>query len=1072
MQVAILGPLEVRDGDGAPLQVAGGRLRALLIRLALDAGRPVPVPVLVDAVWGDTPPAEAANALQTLVSRLRRALRGAALIAQGPGGYRIGIEDGDVDARRFEARAAEGSAALRGGDPQRAAEILREALAMWRGPALADAGEFAEADVAKLHDLRREAIIERIDADLALGNAAEVVGELDALAGEHPLNERLAGLQMRALATAGRQADALGVYERLRTRLADELGVDPSAELQATHVALLRGQFTPAAAAYHDRQRTNLRAQLTSFVGRDDEVARIGKSLELNRLVTLVGPGGAGKTRLAGEAAARIAETATDGVWLVELASLTDSADLPQTILGSLGIREAHLLDRRAQLTARDAITRLRDMLADKHTLLILDNCEHLLDGCARLADELLARCPDLRILTTSREPLGITGEVLLAVAPLGQPAPDAAPAEAMSFPSVRLFADRAAAARPGFEVDEHTAPTVIRIVRRLDGLPLAIELAAARLRTLPLAEVADRLSDRFRLLTGGSRTALPRHRTLRAVVDWSWDLLTPCERLLAERLAVFPAGATRASASAVCADADVPESDVPELLASLVDKSLLAPVSDGTRLRMLETIREYGTERLAERAELASTRARHADYFAELLRDAQPHLISGDQLPWFELLAAERDNILAAQRFRCDSGDADGALEIGVSLAGFAMLRGNHADVPMLVDDALRVPGWHDTDLRHLAEALHTLHTVMGSAPTDPGDRSSVLSAMNEISVKLENVRLDRHPLVALLRVGLAYFSGDAVRADRYAQEALASDDAWTEASVLMLRASLAENEGDVATMRDAAGSALAQFRRLGERWGTASTLRAMAMLHTLDGDLDAAEDAFGEALELMAQLGSRDDEGFIRIRLAELRMRRGDFDGAREQARLARAAAEENGSVAESLFAQSVSAAVEREAGNRIEARRLHEQSLRQSEALAAGDPRNTHARAIVFTGSVSVASEDERFADAHACASQALEAAVQSRDKPLIAAVGVALADLAAREGEPASSAWLLGAAAALRGAEDPTALDVARLTAELADRLGTDAFEGAYGQGRAMSHDDVLALFERFARQRVG
>jgi predicted ATPase/DNA-binding SARP family transcriptional activator len=1072
VQVAILGPLEVRDGSGAPLEVAGGRLRALLIRLVLDAGRPVPAPVLIDAVWGDEPPAEAANALQTLVSRLRRALGRAALITQGPGGYRLGIEDGDVDAPRFEARVAEGTAALRDGDPQRAARILRDALAMWRGPALADAGSFAEAYAAKLDDQRLMATIERIDADLALGNAGDVVGELDALAGEHPLHERLAGLQMRALATAGRQAEALGVYERVRARLADELGVDPSPELQATHVDLLRGRFAPTAPEHRDRgRRTNLRAQLTSFVGRDDDVAGIGKSLELNRLVTLVGPGGAGKTRLASEAAARIVDTAADGVWLVELASLTDPGDLPQTILGSLGIREAHLLDHRAQLTARDATTRLRDMLADKQTLLILDNCEHLLDGCARLADDLLARCPALRILTTSREPLGITGEVLLAVSPLGQPAPGVAPADAMSFPSVRLFADRAAAARPGFEIDEQTAPAAVQIVRRLDGLPLAIELAAARLRTLPLTEIAERLSDRFRLLTGGSRTALPRHRTLQAVVDWSWDLLTAHERLLAERLAVFPAGATRASASAVCADGDVPEADVPDLLASLVDKSLLTPVADGTRLRMLETIREYGTERLAERTELERARARHAEYFAGLLRAAQPHLISADQLPWFELLAAERDNILAAQRYCCDCGDADGALEIGVSLAGFAMLRGAHADVPMLLDDALAVPGGDDVDLRLVGEALHTMNSVMGTAHADGGDRTSAVAALGEMSVKLENVRVDRHPLVGLLRVGLAFFAGDMARADRYADEALASGGAWAAASVLMLRASLAENAGDVATMRTAADSAIAQFRQLGERWGTASTLRAMAMLHILDGELEAAEEAFGEALQLMAELGSRDDEGFIRIRLAELRMRRGDLDGAREQSRLAYAAAEATGSMNELLFGLSVSAAIEREAGNFGEARRLHARALRHSETLGRGNPLYPHALAAVATVSVGFASADGRFDEAHACARGALEAATDSRDNPLIAAVGVALADLAAREGDLAMAVQLLGAAARLRGAEDPTALDVARLTRDLTAALGADGFGAAYGAGRAHSHEDAIALFERFAGGRA-
>ena len=383
-----------------------------------------------------------------------------------------------------------------------------------------------------------------------------------------------------------------------------------------------------------------MRAQLTSFVGREDDVARVLKALGQYRLVTLVGPGGTGKTRLAAEVAAVAAVAAaggsdgtsadaddvSDGVWLAELASVTDPADVPQSVLNSIGLREPRLLlDGPQRAGNRDARTRLLDGLADAHALLVLDNCEHLIDACAHLADELLSHCPGLRIVATSREPLGITGESLLSIAPLSQPMPGVSAQEAVGFPAVRLFAERAAAVSPGFEVTDETVALVIDIVRRLDGLPLAIELAAARLRTLPLAEIARRLNDRFRLLTGGSRTALPRHRTLRAVVEWSWDLLTPEERLLAERFAVFPAGATPDAVAVVCAGpggpatgavrATVDPADVDDLLSSLVDKSLLQPVREapgeaareagGTRLRMLETVREYGSEQLAGRGEL-----------------------------------------------------------------------------------------------------------------------------------------------------------------------------------------------------------------------------------------------------------------------------------------------------------------------------------------------------------------------------------------------------------------------------------------------------------------------------------
>jgi DNA-binding SARP family transcriptional activator len=453
--VGVLGPLEVEQ-DGRRVTIGGGRLRALLARLALDAGRPVTSGRLVDAVWEQELPADHVHSLQSLVSRLRRTLGDADLVTPTPGGYTLQAE---VDAHRFERLAGEGAAVLAAGDPEHAARLLREALGLWRGPALADIAEyrFAAAAAARLEDLRLAALAGRIDADLALGRGERLVPELEALSAEHPLHERIAAQLISALYAAGRQADALAAYERVRARLADELGVPPSPELQAAHLAVLRGESAPRAAA-----RTNLTAPVTSFVGREREIEQIGALLERSRLVTLAGPGGAGKTRLAREAVAGWVDRVADGVWMVELAPVTAEVEVVPAVLGALGLRDAAIGDR--PLAARDSLERLLDVLADREAILVLDNCEHLIAAAAELVDRLLGECPQLRVVATSREALAIAGESLAPVPPLGLPAPGASAEEAVAHPAVRLFEDRAAAALPGFAVDQGTVAAVVEI--------------------------------------------------------------------------------------------------------------------------------------------------------------------------------------------------------------------------------------------------------------------------------------------------------------------------------------------------------------------------------------------------------------------------------------------------------------------------------------------------------------------------------------------------------------------------------------------------------------------------------
>jgi predicted ATPase/DNA-binding SARP family transcriptional activator len=1047
VRVAILGALEVHDDGGAPVAVAGTRLRGLITRLALAGGQPVSTGALADAVWDCAPPAELANALQTLVSRARRALGGAATVEQSAAGYRLAVGPDDVDALRFERLVAEGDVA--------------GALSLWRGPALADAGDFAAPFARRLEELRLEATVTFLTREVDGGRAAARAGELEALVARHPLDEKLTGLLMRALAATGRQADAVAAYAALRTRLADELGLDPGPQLRAVHLEVLRGEITAPPAA---RARTNLRAQLTSFVGREDEVARVRKSLDSYRLVTLVGPGGAGKTRLAAEVAAAARDDAAggtpdgnwpDGIWMAELASVTDAADVPKAVLGSIGLRESRLLpDGTQRATSRDARTRLLEGLADARALLVLDNCEHLIDACAHLADALLAHGPGLRIVATSREPLGITGESLFVVPPLGE------------APAVRLFDDRAAAVSPDFTLDADTRPLVTDIVSRLDGLPLAIELAAARLRTLPLAEISRRLHDRFRLLTGGSRTALPRHRTLRAVVEWSWELLTPAERLLAMRFSVFPAGATPAAVATVCmgtvcagtglAGGQLAASEADELLSSLVDKSLLQPLADGTRVRMLETIREYGAEKLADRGEVGGLRQRHAAHYTALMREAAPQLLTRDQVTWLAPLRADRDNILAALHYWCEVGDAENALSLAVSLAVMALLLGNDSDISEWLGEALAVPGEADAGLRTIAEALHVVISLVNPATagspapgTDPG-----------LIERLDAVDIEQYPVAGLLRPIYAIFTKDDERLHGYLDQVRAGRDQWLVATSWMMTAGMAENDGNLAETRAAAAEAVARFRALGERWGLSSALRTTGNIRLLDGDFDGAVAAYTEAGRLLTEIGHREDLSQVQLRLAEIAARRGDLARARELSAAARSTAESAGSPIDRGVAAAWWAGFEVTWGDIDAARPLHADTERLLARFSPAHPVREHLEAGAATTGALIAIADQDLAVAREQAVRAYRAAVSAQDMPLITLASGAVAEVAFALGQLDRAAELLGARTVVRGGDDPTDPTAVKLAPRLRAALGADRYDRAYRAGQALSRAEAI------------
>ena len=1062
MHVGILGPLQVGPSPGHSLAIGGARLRALLIRLALDAGHPVRVAALADAVWGEAVPADPANALQSLISRLRRALPGPELIVSEPGGYRLAVPPEAVDAVRFERLAAQGHRALEAGQPARAAQLLREALGLWRGPALADAGEaeYALAPAARLEELRLAAREDRFEAELVLGHAAAVVAELEELVASEPLRERPRALLMRARYATGRHAEALAAFEEYRTLLAEELGADPSPALSELHLALLRSappDPAPASAAGDRPRRGTPRAALTSLIGREEELRLIAKQTAENRLVTLVGPGGAGKTRLAMTTAADLAEEFPGGVWVAELASVTGEEDLPQAVLDALGGTASLHFDPRRPAVRQDTLSLLLRRLSGPRSLLVLDNCEHLVNAAALLADQLLGGCAELHILATSREPLGILGETLSPVGPLRLPRAAATAREALASPAVRLFADRAAAVRPGFTVDDTNVAAVVEICRRLDGLPLAIELAAARLRALDPGHLAARLGDRFRLLTGGSRTALPRHQTLRAVVAWSWDLLTEPERELAEQLSVFSGGVTPQTAEGVCG---VPGPEALDLLTSLADKSLLqrAPSADAAmpRFRMLETLREYGLERLAEQGRARRARDAHAAYFLELAETAEPRLRGPEQLEWIDRLRAERDNLLAALHHAVGTRDAATAVRLVASLSLFWTMCGNHPEAAHWLELALGVPGEAPWGSRTVALGFQMINTAAGGRPQEAEAAAAALRA----ELNRPDRPGPRPKLLSLLEPGLALFSDREAEGLRLAQQGLADEDPWLRGMLRLMRAAMQENSGHLTSERGELERAVQEFRLAGDRWGLAMTLSVLGDLHRCAGELSEAAAAFEEARRLMRELRTEEDSEQLTLRLAGLRIWAGRTEGLGEELAAIAERAQRRGEGPHTFVqAKLLQGDLARLQGRHDEARAHYE---RATEFLTLKSFNQPQLRALLMAGLAMLDLAEGALDRAAERIGRAFDEALTVRDMPVLGMIGVTAAHLCAARGETERAARVLGAASSVRGAEDPRNPDVVALMERLRSELGAGACRSAYDRGLALPREEAFAL----------
>jgi predicted ATPase/DNA-binding SARP family transcriptional activator len=1032
VEIRVLGPLEVVGDDGHVMDVGGPRPRALLIALALAGGYPVPADQLLDQVWRDEQPMDR-NRLQVHISRLRRTLGGDHISTQA-GGYALAVPAGALDADQFERLAADGCAALKREDAATAADLLRQALGLWRGAPLAEFADsgFAAPVITRLEETRLAAIEDRIEADLILGGDGELTGELEALVRAHPLRERLWGQLIVALYRSGRQGDALGAYQRARAVLADQLGVDPGPELRRLESAVLSQDPTlggPGAGRRPaDRARSgNLPAARNALIGRRAELGQVASLVQDSRLVSVVGVGGAGKTRLAIEVARSLTGGYRDGAWLVELAPVASTAgaagaaDVASAAAGALGVAPG-------AASGLGMLERLSEFLSRRQLLLVLDNCEHVVAGAAAVADYLLARCPDLRILATSRESLAVAGESLWPLPPLAAAA------------ASDLFVARARAIAPGFQLDEPTKQTVAEICARLDGLPLAIELAAARMRAFAPGDVLARLGDRFRLLTAGARTALPRHATLRAVVDWSYDLLFDEERRVFERMSAFAGPCPLEAAEQVCTGDPVGAENVADLLARLVDKSLVTatPTDRGIRFSVLQTLAQYGQERLAARDDLADVRARHARWAASIADVAD----GAHTAAWFTAIGESLDDVRRGLESALASGDADTALGIAVGLGWYWGLGG-------VVDDCWR---W--------------LTASLALGPAGAARRVRALAAAEQVALGLghdhaldygeEAVGLARAagdgPALALA----ALFHGSALtglfdhreRGIRLLDEAgvllEAEGDDWSAGTGALARGAAALARGDLDRAQVLLRGAADRFADIDDAQSTAAALHNLAGIAIARGRYDDAIAALREALTgldagatagitSMAQLGC----------LCAIQGRSGEADQWHASAL---AAAENQQHMPLIAFACNAKGLTLRRRGRLAEAEQCHQRAL--TIGRERGLPASL-AMAHASLGYIAEVHNDAAAAERHHLVS--LNAACEGADRQAQALALEGLASTASLRDDPKAAGKLLGAATALREGNVVTAV-----SAHLAHR------------GSALGHLDRVDIDRTIAR----
>ncbi|NEA30143.1 BTAD domain-containing putative transcriptional regulator [Streptomyces sp. SID13031] len=1020
MRFGVLGPVTAWTDSGEPVTVPGLKVRALLADLLVHEGRPVPADRLIDDLWGEDLPGNPAGTLSAKVSQLRRAFDDAepgsrALVVSGPAGYSLTVDTCSYDALGFAAHLEHGR--------------LEEALALWRGPAYADFADeaFVETAVARLSEQRLTATEDYFEARQ---DHNALIGEVAALLSEHPLRERLRAVHLKALYRAGRQSEALESYEQLRTLLADELGLDPSPALAELQQSILTQELPQA------RHRSNLPAQLTALVGRSEAISEVRSRLYVDRLVTLTGPGGVGKTRLALASADGLAGRFPDGVVLVELAAVAPDA---LDVAGSLADAVQAALDLRDSAGAGSG--GLVGALAALELLLVLDNCEHVVDAAAALVDELLAAAPGLRVLATSREPLGLTGEAVWSVPPLEVPLATAALPDLREASAVQLFAARAAAADRGFSLDEESAAAVSVLCRRLDGIPLALELAATRVRALGVQGLVARLDDRFRLLATGHRGAAPRQQTLMAMIDWSWDLLSAAEQAVLRRLAVQTDGCTADAAEQVCSEAGV---DVLDVLMRLVDRSLVVSVhgAEGPRYRLLESVAAYCVNKLRAADELEMVRQRHRLYYMEFAETARAYLTGPEQSRWLQRLDDESGNLRSA----LDGAVAGGDLEVAERLA-----------------DAL---GWYWFLRGRFAEARRSLEALPASAKATAW-LAGFLYAQGDVSAAAVRDRVTTvDPRAEWWIAFTASDSGDLAACLAMLERALAAfeatGDQWGIAAVLAARAKHAHVRADLKALESDAVESARLFGILGDHWGLLQATGWLGALAELTGDFDEAARLHTEGLRMAESLDLWPEVAGELGWLGWTALRQGSYAEATAYGERALRLATEQGHRSTQALAELVLGFAARRSGDLESA----EKRLQAMVDAARKQDEPVLYLSIVLDElgyTLELRGDPMRARELHA------EAYRISREYESRRGMCWALEGLAACVGDKAVAARLLGVAAVVRAADGYVVTaaeqgDIDRAAAAARAALGGDAFDAQYEAGGRMELEEAYSEVE--------